>query len=95
MNFGFPRRVGGEFRPVVAWSRIFSESEVLLAINIDRFNQTTAWVTIDNSLHVTRDKLKCMYSTQTSEIGQQIQIEARNGKAVELSVPQAGFVIYQ
>jgi len=94
-NFGFPRMIGDEIRSVVAWSRIFSDREVLLAINTDRFKQSAAWVTIDNGLHATDDKLNCIYSTEASEIGQQIQIEARNGKAVKLSVPAAGFVIYQ
>ncbi len=95
INFGFPRNTGDEFRSVVAWSRIFSTREVLLAINTDRFNKTAAWVTIDNSLHTTQDKLECIYSTDASVIGQQIQIESRNGKAVRLDVPPAGFVIYQ
>ncbi|MCP4284678.1 MAG: alpha-amylase [Gammaproteobacteria bacterium] len=95
LNFGFPRMIGDEIRSVVAWSRIFSKREVLLAINTDRFNRSTAWVTIDNGLHATNDKLVCIYSTEVSEIGQQSEIEARNGKAIELSVPPAGFVIYQ
>jgi glycosidase len=95
LNFGFPSMIGDEIRSVVAWSRIFSRREVLLAINTDRFNQGAAWVTIDNGLHATHDKLKCIYSTEASEIGQQIQIEPRNGKAIRLSVPPAGFVIYQ
>jgi len=93
--FGFPRMIGDEIRSVVAWSRIFSKREVLLAINTDRFNQSAAWVTIDNGLHATHDKLECLYSTEASEIGQQSQIEPRNGKAIKLSVPPAGFVIYQ
>ncbi|HED17419.1 MAG TPA: alpha-amylase [Gammaproteobacteria bacterium] len=95
LNFGFPRMIGDEIRSVVAWSRIFSEREVLLAINTDLFRQSVAWVTIDNGLHAANDTLNCIFSTDDAEIGQAIQIEARNGKAVKLSVPPAGFVIYQ
>lgn len=94
-NFGLPRMIGDEIRSVVAWSRIFSKREVLLAINSDLFNPSEAWVTIDNGLHATDDKLRCIYSSDATEIGRQIQIEPRNGKAVRLSVPPAGFVIYQ
>jgi len=94
-NFGFPRMIGDEIRSIVSWSRIFSDREVLLAINTDRFLQSVAWVTIDNGLHASGDMLNCIYSTDDAEIGRIIQIEARNGKAVKLSVPPAGFVIYQ
>ena len=54
----------------------------------------TAWVTIDNDLHQTGDVLKCIYSTNASQIGELITVEARNGKAVLVTVPAAGFVVF-
>ena len=35
IDFGVPRLVGAEIRSVVPWSRIFDETELLLAINTD------------------------------------------------------------
>ncbi|MDF9796513.1 glycosidase [Catalinimonas alkaloidigena] len=95
INFGLPQMVGKEIRSVVPWSRIFNKQEVLMAINTDYFQAKTAWVTIDNGLHAEGDMLTCIYSTDANQIGSQLNIEARNGKAVLLTVPAAGFVIYQ
>jgi glycosidase len=95
INFGLPRMIGGEIRSVVAWSRIFNNKEVLLAINTDYFQPRTAWVTIDNDLHSAGDTLTCIYSIEAQQIGSQVTIDARNGKAVLLTVPAAGFVMYE
>ena len=94
-NFGFPERFGaGRMRSIVAWSRIFDENELLCAINTDPDNETGAFVTIDNDLHVAGSVVTCVYSTKATEIGQTLTVEARNGKAVFLRVPPAGFAIY-
>lgn len=95
VNFGLPTMLGNEIRSVIPWSRILSDREMLLAINTDYFQPKTAWVTIDNELHLAGNKLTCIYSTDASEVGNQIQVEARNGKAVLLTVPPAGLVIYE
>jgi len=63
--------------------------------NADFFQPSTAWVTIDNSLHDSDDKLTCRYSTDPAQIGQTVTVESRNGKSVQLTLPPAGFVIYQ
>jgi glycosidase len=95
IDFGMPRLVGPEIRSVVPWSRIFDETEVLVAINTDPDGPRTAWVTIDDGLHRAGDSLRCLYSTASADIGNAIPIEARNGKAVRLSVPPGGFVVYE
>ncbi len=95
VNFSLPKMVGGEIRSLVPWSRIFSRKEMLLAINTDYDQPRTAWVTIDNELHKAGDELKCIYSTEQAQIGQSVTIEARNGKAVLVTVPVAGFVIFE
>lgn len=93
MDFGFPRRIGGELRSLVPWSRLFVDDEVLLAINTDPDHASTAWVTIDDALHTTGSTLAYRYSTDPAQIGQTLTVENRNGKAVQLTVPPAGFVV--
>lgn len=94
-NFGLPHMIGGQMRSVVPWSRIFSDREMLLAINTDPASPRTAWVTVDDSLHGENSFLRCVYSTDAAQMGQGIQVERRNGKSVRLTVPAAGFVIYE
>jgi glycosidase len=93
VNFGLPQVLGDKMLSVVGWSRIFDDREMLLAINTDSYNARGAWVTIDNNLHDEGTPLKCIYSTEKHQIGQELKIENRNGKSVFLSVPPAGFVI--
>jgi glycosidase len=95
LDFGFPARLGaGLLRSIVAWSRIFDDREVLAAINTDPDTALTAFVTIDNDLHAAGERLTCLYSTEASEVGGRVAVEARNGRAVLVRVPAAGFVVY-
>jgi glycosidase len=93
-DFGFPVMLGGVIRSIVPWSRIFNDREVLLAVNTDAGSPRTAWVTIDDGLHAAGGTLTCLYSTSGSQIGSTAGVEARNGKAVQLTVPAAGFVAF-
>ncbi|HEX5766488.1 MAG TPA: hypothetical protein VFY27_13060, partial [Woeseiaceae bacterium] len=93
-NFGLPVMISNAIRCVVPWSRIFSDREVLLAVNTDVDVPRTAWVTIDNGLHAPGTQLTCLYSTNAAQIGSIVDIEPRNGKAVQLTVPAAGFVAF-
>jgi glycosidase len=95
VNFGLPSLIGNQIRSVVPWSRILNDREVVLAINTDYDHPSTAWVTIDNDLHNTGEHLTCLYSTDNHQIGQTVPIEARNGKAVLITVPAAGFVMFE
>lgn len=94
VNFGLPQVLGDKMLSVVAWSRIFDDREMLLAINTDSNNARSAWVTIDNNLHDEDCPLKCIYSTEKQQIGQELKIANRNGKAVFFTVPSVGFVIF-
>jgi glycosidase len=94
-HFGLPHPIGGRMRSVVAWSRIFNDRETLLAINTDPDQARAAWSTIDGSLHAEQSALTCIYSTDPAQVGQPLTVESRNGKAVRLTVPAAGFVIYE
>ncbi|BAY11373.1 alpha-amylase family glycosyl hydrolase [Calothrix sp. NIES-2098] len=96
VKFGLPQILNNNrMQSVIPWSRILSDKEILLAINTDYNQPTTAWVTIDNELHSQGDQLRCIYSTDKSQIDQKIKVEARNGKAVLVKVPAAGFVIFE
>lgn len=93
-HFGLPQVLGGRMLSVVGWSRIFNNREMLLALNTDSYNARSAWVTVDDGLNREGNILKCLYSTDKKQVGQGLQIERKNGKAVFLNVPPAGFVIF-
>lgn len=95
INFGLPELIGGQIRSIIPWSRILSDKEILLAINTDYDQPKTAWVTVDNSLNQVGDSLQCIYSTEATQVGTQVNVEARNGTSVLLTLPAAGFVIYE
>ena len=94
-NFGLPLMLGGQILSVVAWSRLLDDQEAVLAINTDMDSHRSAWVTVDASLHTVNDKMRCIYSTDSAQVGTEVTVEPRNGLAVSLTVPSAGFVIYR
>lgn len=94
VHFGFPRSLGGPIRSVVAWSRIFADDEVLVAVNTDPDAARTAFVVVDAGLHAAGDKLRCLYSTDHAQEGTLVQVEGGPGRQVEVTVPPGGFVAY-
>jgi glycosidase len=95
VDFGLPTMIGGELRSLVPWSRIFVDSEIVLAVNTDPQEAVTAWVTVDDGLHEAGDSLRCVYSTDAAQVGQDVAVEARNGKAVRLTLPAADFAAFE
>lgn len=93
IDFGYPEKYGSRMKSVVAWSRIFNNNEVLVAINTDPHEAKSAWVTIDSSLYSDKSKMQCLYSSDGAD-GAELSVEPRNGKAVQVSVPPGGVVIY-
>lgn len=97
-DFGFPRRVNGRMRSIVPWSRLFNDREMLLAINTDPDNALTTSVIVDNDLHQAGDRLRRVFSTDVAQGDQEVIVQEAMGgsaKAVALTVPAAGFVIYE
>jgi len=96
-NFGVPQMLGDQIRSVVAWSRIFDTEEMLLAINTDADNPRIAWVVVDNNLQPEGGHMKCIYSTDPGQIGQELEVKQLHPdlKAVLLTAPAAGFVIFE
>ena len=95
LHFGLPTLVGDQIRSIVAWSRLFNDEEFLLAINTDPGQARTAWVVIEDELHQEGDMLRRLYATDPAATPETLTVEARNGKSVRLTVPAAGFVIYE
>lgn len=93
-SFYFPGEVNGELKWVVAWSRVFVESELLCAINTNLENAIEVWVAVDELLHEPGTSMKCLYSTHSSQAGEETRVEAFNGAAARISVPAGGFVLY-
>ncbi|MEG4804957.1 alpha-amylase family glycosyl hydrolase [Microcoleus sp. ARI1-B5] len=94
-DFGLPRMLGNEIRSVVPWSRLLDKDEIVLAINTDYDRSLTVWVNIDYNLHQVGDSFKCIYSTDSAQINSTVQVEDRKVKCISLTVPGAGFVIYE
>jgi len=95
VHFGVPTMVEGRLRSVVPWSRLFNDREILCAINTDPDLARTAWVTVDAELHRVGERLTCVYSTDPGQRGAVVTVEARNGRAVLLTVPPAGVVVLE
>lgn len=94
-TFGYAHLVRGSMCTVVPWSRILNNREVLCAVNTNPDHATTAWVTIDNFLHNVGDALNCIFTTDAVMVNPVVNVQARNGKAVQLTVPPKGFVVYR
>lgn len=77
---------------VVAFSRISNEKEMLCAINLSSQEEAAVYVTLDNGLHPSGSRMKCLYASAASPM--ELNVEDRNGKAVRLTVPAGGLVIY-
>ncbi|MDP4196698.1 MAG: alpha-amylase family glycosyl hydrolase, partial [Bacteroidota bacterium] len=95
MGFGLPHMMGTEIRSVVPWSRIIDQQEIVVAINTDYDNARTAWVTVDSGINEIGKNFTCLYSTDCAMINYQVPVEAKNGRAIKLTVPAAGCVIYE
>ncbi len=95
INFGFPEMLETEIRSVVPWSRILDREEIVIAINTDYHAALTAWVTVDEDLHYSGRTFSCLYSTESNRIGSRVPVAPLNGKAIEITVPAAGCVIYK
>ena len=94
-DFGLPRMLGNEIRSVVPWSRLLDKDEMVLAINTSGDRTLTVWVNIDYNLHQVGDFFKCIYSTDRAQVDSKVQVEDRKVKCISLTVPAAGFVIYE
>lgn len=99
VNFGLPHRMGERMRSLVAWSRLFIDQEVLVAMNTDELQPVTAYSTVAPNFRVEGDQFHLIYwhaTKRDSPPPALLTVERRNGSlAVRMTLPPAGFVIYQ
>jgi len=93
VDFGLPRSFGGRMTTVVAWSRILADREVVCAFNNDPAAARTAWVTVDAGLNATVATYGYDHSSDPGTVGTTAPVESRNGRAIEVQLPAAGFAV--
>jgi glycosidase len=95
-NFGYPVVMGGRMLSIVPWSRTFADQSLLLALSTDSEASRAAWVDLDPRLYPEGAHLTCLYSSDPAQIGQALEVQQAGGRhAVRLSLPAAGFVIFE
>jgi glycosidase len=99
VTFGLPHPEGGRMRSLVCWSRLFVDEEVLVAVNTDEAQPVTAYSTVAPTFRVEGDHFQLLfwYAPKPGEPRPSaLIVERKNGPlAVRMTVPPAGFVIYQ
>lgn len=95
IHFGLPDFVASANRisSIIAWSRLLDSEELVLAMNTDIEKELGVWVTLDNDLHGAGDLFTAIYPAEPPL--PEAVVENRNGKAIFIRVPGAGFVIYK
>ena len=95
-NFGYPHLLGDRMKSVVPWTRSFDDQNLLLAINTDPDQPGTAWIDLDAGMLPASGHFTCLYSSDAAQIGQVLTVQTVGERqAVRLTVPAAGFVIYE
>lgn len=77
---------------VIAWSRIQNDQEFLCAFNLSLTEPAIVYATVDNQLHLVNGRMQCMYASSPSPA--ELNVEVRNGKAIRVTIPAHGLVIY-
>jgi len=82
---------------IIAWSRIFSQEEFILAVNCELDIAQKSKVLIDSEIHLPGEKFTCIYSSDQKNIGKEIEIkEAGEGRNyLEIEIPAKGRAIYK
>jgi len=99
INFGLPHVMGDRMLSIVAWSRIFVDLEVLIAFSTDRERSLAAYSTVASRFRSEGDLLKLIFwhaPGAATPPPSELAVEDRGGVfAVHMTLPPAGFVIYQ
>jgi glycosidase len=96
-NFHLPAAKGGRCTEIIAWSRILSQEELLLAINCELEREQSSKVVVDNDLHELGDKFICLYSSDQEQIGKEIEVikGEQGNNCLEINLAAKGRIIYQ
>jgi hypothetical protein len=94
-----PHLMGERMRSIVAWSRLFVDQEVLVAFSTDQQQPLTTYSTVAPRFRAPGDLLRLIFwHTPAASLTppEELVVEHRGDRlAVRLTVPPAGFVIYQ
>ncbi len=84
------------YKGIIAWSRIFSQEEFLLAINCNLEQSINVNVMIDSDINEPDGKFKCLYSANREQINAitEIMVLDENNYYINLHVPARGRVIF-
>ncbi|SDM18034.1 alpha-amylase family glycosyl hydrolase [Halarsenatibacter silvermanii] len=96
-KFHLPAKPEDEkYRGLIAWSRIFSQKEFLLAMNSDLEEDIKAKVMIDSDLCSPGDSFQCLYSSREGQIDATAEIIKMDEENyfIEIEVPAGGRVIF-
>ncbi|NTV67624.1 MAG: alpha-amylase, partial [Chlorobaculum sp.] len=94
-DFFYPQPMNGELRWVVAWSRIFAETECLCAINTSLDQPLTVWAVVDHQLNPPGKRMRCVFSSVPNQEGAETEVMPVCGSSVKITVPPGGFVVYR
>ncbi len=98
LNFGLPRLYGDRMRAIVAWSRLFVDQELLVALNTDQEQSLTVYSTVAPLFRAEGDRLGLIFHHAPSGASPPAETVVKrldDRLAVELTLPPAGFAIYQ
>jgi glycosidase len=98
-HFGLPHRLGERMRSLVAWSRLFADQEVLVALNTDEAQPVTAYSTVAPTFRVEGDQFHRIFwyapKAGSPPPPESLTVERKGGPlAVRMTLPPAGFAIY-
>ena len=96
VEFGIPQFFGERMKAIVPWSRSFDDQELILAINTNPDSPSNAWVDLNPVAYPTGKVMTCLFSTDVGQVGQHLTVQ-ENGvrRVIHLTVPAAGFVVYE
>jgi hypothetical protein len=98
IRFRLPHREGERMRSLVSWSRLFTDQEVLLAINTDEAQPVTAYSTVAPPFRVEGDEFHLIYwhaPKSATPPPPSLKVERVGGLlTVAMTLPPAGFAIY-
>jgi glycosidase len=99
VDFGLPHRLGDRMRSLVTWSRLFVDQEVLVAFNSDEAQSVTAYSTVAPTFRVEGDLFQRVFwyaPKPAPPPPSSLTVERHSGLlTVRMTLPPAGFVIYQ
>ena len=97
VNFHLPTANGGRCSEIIAWSRILSQEELLLAINCELESEQSSKVIVDNELHNLGDKFICLYSSDQEQIGKEIEVikGEQGNNCLKINIAAKGRIIYK